>query len=246
MARRTRAGVLAVLGTSSLFAGVVGLSWACGPSGYGVPESPSAPPASTAQPAAPPSAVQAPSSTAPPQAPAVRIEVGSGTVRSVATEPRGVQPQRAPSQQRVAAGGQTGTGTGPATRADINARVGGSTAGVVRQGGQQVFASSAAPGSAKAKSGKGTVARKKAPAKSTSAPAPSSRSATSDLWSGLNSGGANLASAASAGTATGGLSGGMVAALGMLGVGLAGLMGAALVTGRSRRAGAAAGAPKNR
>lgn len=244
MGRQTRAGVLAVLGTMSLFAGVAGLSWACGPSGYGVPATPAAPPTSTAQPAAPPSTVQAPSSTSAPQAPAVQVQVGSGTARSVATQPRGVQPQRAPSQQqRVAVGGRTAPG--PATRADIGARVSGSTAGVVQQRGQSVFASSAAPASAKAKGDKSAAARKKAAAKSTPAPALSQRSATGDLWSGLTSGGASLASAASAGGTGGGLSGGVVAALAMLGLGLAGLTGAALVAGRRRRAGAAAGAPKN-
>ena len=243
MARRTRAGVLTLAGTMSLLVGVVGLSWACGPSGYGVPETPAAPPSSTAQPQAP-SAAPAPSANATPPSPAVRVEVGSGSVNSVADQPRarGVQPQRAPVQQ----GGSVGVrnAPAPATPADINARIGGSTAGVVRQGGQSVFASSAAPGSAKAKAGKSAAARKKA-AKSTSAPALSQRSATADLWSGLNSKGANLASAASAGGTSGGLSTGVVAALAMLGVGLAGLTGAALLTGRRRRAGAAAGAPKN-
>lgn len=245
MARRTRTGVLALLGTASLLVGAASLSWACGPSGYGVPETPAAPPAS-AQPVAPPVSATPPAARNVPQSPAVRVEVGSGSVRSVATDPGSQPPStdtRASDPPRTPPGrvGPVSGNTGPATQGDIAARVAGQTAGVVEQGGQKVFASSAAPGSAKAKGKKAAAARKKA-AKDTQAP--SQRTAVADLWTGV-SGSANLASAASAGATDSGPHGGVIAAVAMLGLGLVGLTGAVLVAGRRRRAGAAAGAPKN-
>ena len=244
MARRTRAGVLALLGTVSVSVGVASLAWACGPSGYGVPDAPPAPPSSTAQPVAPPATADAPPAASAPQAPAASVESGSGTARSVAPQRNRSQAAPPAPTQRGAVGGGRTTAPSPATRADINARIGGSTAGVIQQRGQSVFASSAAPRSAtKAKAGK--AAARKAATKST-APAVSQRSATGDLWSGLSSQGASLASAASAGDQSDGLSGGLVAAIALLGLGLAGIAGAALVIGRRRRSGAVAGASKPR
>jgi len=103
---------------------------------------------------------------------------------------------------------------------------------VTRQGGKSVFSSSTAPKSAK----HGARSQHKV----SLAPAPTTRSATGDLWSGVSSAGTpSLASAASVGGQGGGLGAGVLAGLVILGLGLVGLTGGFLVTaGRRRRAGA--------
>jgi hypothetical protein len=101
-----------------------------------------------------------------------------------------------------------------------------------------VFASSTAPskGSSpgKAKSAARSAAR-------SVAPAVSQRSATGDLWSGVTSrANPSLASAAAGAKDGGGLSSGVIAAIAVLGLGLAAIAGGGLATaGRRRRAGAA-------
>lgn len=245
MARQTRASVLGLVGTASVTAVVAGLAWACGPSGYGVPESPAPPPSSTAAPPTPlpstgPSAA-APS--APASGPAVSApESGSGTASgggSGATNRS--QPQRTPTQGGSGGGGFT-TAPSPAGQADINARVQGRTAGVSRESGRPVFASSTAPSPARAaKRGKGKA--REAAAKS-NAPAVTERSATADLWTGVSSGtNPSLASAAAIDGGGGGLGGGAVAALAVFGLGLVGISGAVLATAARRRR-AAVGAAK--
>lgn len=250
MVRRTRTGVLTLVGTISVPVVVVGMAWACGPSGYGVPEAPPAPPGSTGQPTAPPSSASAPTpapAAAPTQAPAASTPAQSGavTTRGVARGTSGSQGQQAPSQR--GASGQRGvtTAPSPAGQAEINARVGGSTAGVVQEGGQSVFASSATPRAARAdRADKGTAAPRSSA--SSTAPAVSERTVTGDLWGGVNSrANPSLASAAELGGESGGLSEGAVAAIAILGLGLAAVTGGALATaGRRRRAASAAGAPK--
>jgi hypothetical protein len=128
-------------------------------------------------------------------------------------------------------------------RAQINARVEGSTAGVTRERGRAVFASSTAPTAARAaKRGKGKAG--KATARTSTRPTVSERSAAADLWSGVSSGkNPSLASAAAIDGEGGGLSAGAVAALAIFGLGLAGISGAALAT-TARRRRATAGAAK--
>lgn len=238
MARRNRAGFLVLVGTMTVPAVIAGMAWACGPSGYGVPEAPTAPPASTAQPG-PSATAPAPPAAGSPQSPPVeiKIETGSATTKSVAREASPQSP-RAPSQ-RVAVGGNAAPS--PAARAEIVARVGGSTDGVVSERGQSVFASSTAPsGTQKTKS----AAKSKASPSvaGTPAPAVSERSATGDLWGAIRSSGQNPSlSSAAAGGPSGGLSGTAVAGIAILALGLAGITGGALATaGRRRRAGAGA------
>ena len=253
MVRRTRVGVLGLVATMTAPVAVAGLAWACGPSGYGVPETPAAPPASTAQPA--PSTVRPPApseASAPAQAPAASApaETGSATTRSVRETAAvgrggggGERGSTAPQRPSQLGGAVTGTAPRSSTQADIRARVHGSTAGVVQQGRQSVFASSTAPAASKADRGKG-----KARSSASGAPAVSEGTASSEGWSGVTSTGASpsLESAAAAEGDSGGLSSGVVmAVIALLGLGLAGITGAALVTGRRRRAAGAGGAPKN-
>ena len=236
MIRRTRVGVLAFVGILSVPVMVAAVAWACGPSGYGTPESPAAPPPSTAQPVSPGATVSPPASPQP-AAPAVDVQVNSS--ESASTTASGVLNSSGPAAKTP---GNTVGGNTNARRltgsALINARERGATAGVVQQGKQAVFASSTEPTTAKAS--KKAAAR--SAAKSTVA-APSERTVTADLWSGVTGTNPSLASAASSGGDTGGLSGGAVAGLAMLGLALAGITGGALVAaGRRRRA--AAGAVK--
>ena len=220
------------MGTVSVPVMIAGMAWACGPSGYGTPESPSVPNTNTAAPVAPTSP-SAPTSAAPTSSPAptsVAPQNGSATTQGIQSSGR-TTPQ-APSANRTAP--RTSVPT-PAARADLNARINGDTAGVVTQRGQTVFRSSTAPRAAKKPArAKGTPR----PAKTT--PAVSERAATGDLWGGLASSDANLASAAALSNDGGGMSTGLVATLALLGLGLAGLTGGALATaGRRRKAGAA-------
>lgn len=245
MVRRTHVGVLALAGTLSVPVVVAGVAWACGPSGFGVPETPAVPPPSTAAPVAPNAVKAPPANPNPPDSPVtLEIQGGSADARSVVREPSSPSP-RTPSQQGAgqqgAVGGNTqgaaggNTAPSPAAQADINARVAGSTAGVVSQRGQSVFASSAAPRATQKSRGK---SKARASATSTT-PAVSERAATGDLWGAVTSTGANPSLASAAGPDSGGLSGGVVAAIAMLGLGLAGIAGGALATaGRRRRAAA--------
>jgi hypothetical protein len=235
--RRTRVGVLALVGTLSVPVVIAGMAWACGPSGFGVPQAPPAPPPSTAQPVAPPVSNTAPAGAlAPAPVPnaAAPVQSGSGTTGSVDGPGNGGSPShrgRPPSDP-----GGTDVSV-PAGQDDIAARVGGATAGFSQDGGgQAVFASSAAPPPSKAGRGK------------SAGPAVSRDSATGDVWTDLTSGAANpsLASAAESGGQSGGLSGGIVAGIAILGLGLAGIIGGLLVSAeRRRRAAASAGAPKH-
>ena len=239
MVRRSRAGFLALLGTMSASVMLVaGVAWACGPSGFGVPEAPPVPPSATGQPAGPPTSATPTSPQASPPAP---VNIDIGPAESAAGTTRGVDAGRTGSQSPRAQAPAQGQSTAPASagQADITARVEGSTAGVRQQGRQSVFASSTAPAASKADRGKSKAS---SPARS-STPAVSERSAAGDLWSGVTSRGGNpsLASAAAMGGQSDGLSGGAVAGIAVLGLGLVGIAGGALATaGRRRRAGAGA------
>ena len=119
----------------------------------------------------------------------------------------------------------------------LAARERGATAGTTRAGGQSVFSSSTAP---KGKSG----TRSSAPA--TANAAPSARSATGDLWSGVRSAGTSpvlAAEATSAGQGAGAGTG-VVAGVVILALGLTGLTGGVLDAARRRRA--AAGSSSSR
>ena len=225
---------------------VASVAWACGPSGYGVPETPAAPSEPTGQPVSPPSSAtgSAPAqSSVPAQGPvSAPSESASGTTQGVGdSSPQAPQgPNRTSAPQAPQGPGQQGAGSGtsapsPSGQADINARVNGSTAGVIEQGGQSVFASSAAPGQSKAKGGKDPA---RSSAKGTGQAA-SERSAAGDLWSGVTSGASSsLDSAAAVGGQSNGLSGGMVAGIAILGLGLVGITGGALLVTARRRRGA--------
>jgi hypothetical protein len=143
---------------------------------------------------------------------------------------------RTPAAQPSRESQSSSNATPSRAQAPVAARNSGSTAGVVQQGGQEVFASSTPPArtAAPARSRETTPARDNAPATST-------RSATGDLWTGVTSAGTNpsLSSAASVGGSSGGLSGGAIAGMAILGLGLVAISGGALVaTGRRRRASA--------
>ena len=234
MVRRTRVGVLALVGTVSVPVMIAGMAWACGPSGYGTPESPAVPNTNTAPP--PTAPAQQPTVTLPNSegTPAVSVQVQRTTATTKSVDSRG--PSGTVTRPNNTASPRPTVLT-PSARADLNARLRGGTAGLAQERGQAVFRSSTAPKAAapaRAKSkGKARPAAK-------STPTVSERAATGDLWGGLASADANLASAAALGNDDGGLSGGMIAALAVLGLGLAGLTGGALATaGRRRMAGAA-------
>ena len=231
MVRRTRIGALTLVGTVSVPVVIAGMAWACGPSGYGTPESP-APPVATVAPSTPPTSnTPPPTGSGPAQPPPVQVTVESG---SSTTSGAGQSGRSGPVAQSPALS-QGRSVVPPTARADLSTRVAGGTAGVVESRGQTVFRSSTAP---KAKAG--SRAKAKARPAPASAPAVSERAATGDLWGGLATADANLASAAALNKDEGGLSGGLTAALVILGLGLAGLTGGALATaGRRRRAGAA-------
>ena len=248
MVPRTRTGVLGLVAMMTAPVAVAGIAWACGPSGYGVPETPAAPPPSTAQPQQQPAPTVRPpapsEASGPARAPAAPspTESGSATARS-RRETAAVGGGGAGGGSRAVlppASGQNGslrggTSTPPASsgQADINARVQGATAGVVRQGQQSVFASSAT-GSSKAKGARSSAARSDAAA--------SESSAASEGWSGVTStANPSLSSAAAIGEESGGgLNGGLVAGISILALGLVGIAGSAvLAASRRRRAGAA-------
>lgn len=233
MVRRTRVGALTLVGTVSVPVVIAGMAWACGPSGYGTPEAPPQPGAVVAPVTPPASNAPLPSGPGPTQPPPTQITVESGSATTVGG--RSQSSPSAPVEVRTPALSQGRSALPPAARSDLSARVNGATAGVVESRGQTVFRSSTAP---KAKAAKRDKAGARPPAKS--APAVSERAATGDLWGGLATADANLASAAALGKDGGGMSGGLIAALAILGLGLAGLTGGALATaGRRRRAGAA-------
>ena len=248
MFRRTRVGVLAVIGVLSAPVVVAGMAWACGPSGYGTPEAPPAPPLSSGQPTAPstaPAAVPAPSAAPQASAPAAGVNQGSATTRGIRSS--GSQSPRTPARQAPTVGNTAPSSPGQAGspgQADINARVNGATAGVTSQRGQRVFTSSTAPRASQPSRAK-SKADSPAKAKSTTAPAVSQRSATGDLWGAVSGSGANPSLASAAGGNDGGLSGGLVAAIAILGLALTGIVGGALATAGQRRR-AAAGAAKRR
>lgn len=248
MVGRARAGVLGLVGTAAAGVAVAGMAWACGPSGYGVPETPAAPPASTAQPTPQQNPVRtpAPSETSgtvrAPAAPSP-VETGSATARSVRETAAvggggaggGARSVLPPATNRDGNfRGGTSTPSGSSGQSDINARVQGATAGVVRSGDQSVFASSTAPRSAKAKSGK--AAKRDSDARA------SESTAASEGWSGVTSTAKpSLSSAAAMGEESGdGLDGGLIAGIAILALGLVGITGGAVVAAaRRRRAGAA-------
>jgi hypothetical protein len=100
-------------------------------------------------------------------------------------------------------------------------RLRGATAGVVASRGQAVFASSVAP---KVKAAPSTAS-------------PSVRSAAADVWSGVGGSkdSASLSAANAGGSASGGLGASLGIGLGILGFGLVGLAGTALVASSRRR-----------
>jgi hypothetical protein len=140
----------------------------------------------------------------------------SGSGGSGALRPRGG------SDPAGGAGGGSGSG-----QAAIDARVDGSTAGVVRDGRQAVFASSTAPERAKSKS--------RAAARET--PSAGRVSATEDLWTTAPSatGKPSMATAAEVGGDSGGLGATMVAGIIVLGLGLVAIIGGVLVAEVRRR-----------
>jgi hypothetical protein len=117
--------------------------------------------------------------------------------------------------------------TGASSASSFTARASGATVGTASRGGQHVFGSSRAKGKAS-----GGTQRAIAPA--------TSRSATGDLWSGFKPGARSSVLAAQASPDKSGLGGTAIAALAMLGLGLAGFVAAtSFVALRSRRAKAA-------
>ena len=258
MVRRTRAWVFFLVGTVAVPLGVASLAWACGPSGYGTPDSPSSPPASTAQPSTPaPSPVESGASTTSgavgnastgggiptsggggtsggPPSGGGGPPSGGGGGPSGGGVPSGTTGSYTPANSGASARGTSGSQTsgsqslanapaGTAGQAAIAARIDGATAGVVRQGGRSVFASSTAPRS----SARGNAAWPTSPRG----------------WSGLAS--PSLDSAAQAGGTSEGLSVGLVAGSAILALGLVSLTGGALLVTvrRPRRAARIAGAP---
>ena len=226
MNSRNRTGVLTLVGALSVPVVVAAVAWACSPSGYGTPESPPAPPTSTVQPT--PSTTSAPQPVA--QAPATPVQIEVSTPGSD-TNTTGSVIRSAPKQgsnpaRTVAPRPNVNSGA-----ADLTARLNGATAGVVKQGSQRVFASSASPRKSAARSEKSAARR---PAGS-AAPAASERTATSDLWSAVTGSNPSLASAASSADTGGGLSGLALAGIAMLGLTLAAIAGGALVSAGSRR-----------
>ena len=226
MNSRNRMGVLALVGALSVPVVVAAVAWACSPSGYGTPESPPPPPTSTVQPT--PSTTSAPQAVAQPPASPVQVQVNTpgtatNTTGSVIRAPKKVGSDPA---RTVAPGRSVNTGA-----ANLTARLNGATAGVVKQGSQKVFASSAPPRRAAARSEKSAA---RTPARK-AAPAISERTATSDLWSAVTGSNPSLASAASSADTGGGLSGLALAGIAMLGLTLAAIAGGALVSVGSRR-----------
>ena len=233
MGRRTRACVLALVGAISVPVVVASLAWACGPSGYGTPDKPPAPPSSTGQP--PPATGPSSVSTPAPAQPTSSAGAESGSAMTSGTVGDGPRGRSAPRGRGGPEGRGGGAGASQSVRttapsrgqAAFAARVRGATAGFVRQRGQSVFASSTAP----RKSAKSAAS-----------------AASQRRWSGVASAGTNpsLASADAAGAESGGLSGGLIAGSAILGLGLAALTGGALLVTarRPRRAAGIAGARK--
>lgn len=227
----SRTGLLALVATMSVPVAVAGVAWACGPSGYGVPEKPAAPPSSTAAPAPQQTVTPPPQQVAPaptPVTPSSRPTPSAGENSSATTRGVNADTLRGGGGGSGSGGGGSDSGgsgslagqsdpaggsSGPAA---INARVDGATAGVVEQGSQSVFASSTAP---KRKAAAGSV------------------SATEDLWSAAPSAGgkASLASAAEMGDDGGGLSTAVLAGIIVLSLGLVGIVGGLLAAEVRRR-----------
>ena len=228
------AGLVTVVGAS--------LTWACTPSTFGTPATPAAPPTPTAPTTTPPVAVPIPGSGVA-GAPAVTVDTNrlQGPAASTGTSGAGstsgapirttgggretLAGRRTESAVRNRAGDPSAAlnGAGPQSNLSFSQRADGATAGTVASGGQQVFAK------AGEKRGK-------------KAAAPSTRSAAGDLWSGFRPGERSSVLAAEASAQPDGLGGTAIAALAVLGLGLAGFAGTAAVVGlRSRRARSRAG-----
>jgi len=235
--RRARTFSLAALSVVAIAAMGAGLAWACTPSGFGTPATPSDRPAPNDQlPEVTPPAT-APSTQAPapsPAAPRAGTESASGSVSGATGSPRsGATPRVQPAPQAPRSTGAPATRIAPSQFA---ARESGATAGVTRSGGQVVFSGSGAPAKADARG-----ARTKKAAKAATGPGRagvSDRTATADLWSGVAAPTASPISAAEA-TAdgqTGGIGGGVAVGLAILGLGVAGLAGALILIPARRRA----------
>lgn len=225
-------GVLAVLSTAVVG---VSLAWACTDPSVGVPSAGSAPPAPKSTASASGGGGNAVSGGAAVGAPAGSSSASSSTSGSTSASgsTSGASASgstsgaiRSASPTSVARrGAQTAPvagGFSPVARSQFAARLNGATAGVTSRGGQAVFASSVAP--------KGKAA--------TSAVSPSIRGAAADVWSGLGSsrgGSPSLAAAQEGSSSTGGLGSSLAVGLGILGFGVAGLLGTALVAGARRR-----------
>lgn len=225
---------------------VVGVSvaWACTGPGYGTPSSPAPPPS---DPPPPDQAGGSPSGTAPAPsgggepAPAPAPEATGTTPGSQGTAPAdsrsvsgagGRATNPSPGEATQPAGGGADSPAVPVTEApsvpadtgeQFAARESGATAGVVSEGGQQVFGGSRAKGRAAGGSD--------APASS-----PSERSAVGDAWSGFDSGASAAGSAAPA-ASLGEEGSGSTFGIGMaiLAFGLVGMLGTFLVLAASRR-----------
>lgn len=152
---------------------------------------------------------------------------GASSSRPVATRPAGTSGSGAPP---AAVSARPAATYGASA---LHARESGATAGVTHgPDGQPVFSSSTAP------KGKAAGKRHATPAARAHSPAPSARSATGDLWSGVASPSrpsfSATAAPASAG-AGGGVGSGVLVGSAILGLGLVGLLGAAFVVGEQRR-----------
>ena len=222
MHRRARTFSFAVLSVVAVTVVGAGLAWACTPSGFGTPATPTSTPPTVAPPPAGGPAVA-------PPAPNVAAPVdtsGSSATGSTSGANDSVRVDVAPRS------GATPQAPAAAAPSPFQVRVNGSTAGVSRQGSQVVFSSSKAPAKAAAKPKKAKTAAKPA-AKAAVSP----RTATADLWSGLAASSSSPISAAEASSGkSGGLGSGVILGLAIVGLGIAGLAGAFVVTTSRRRA----------
>ncbi len=221
------------------------MAWACTGADYGTPQTPPAPPA-------PASVVPAPATVSPAPAPSVvpsssasssasGSTSGASSVVSGSTGAHGSTHVSTPVSggQRSSGPGASGAvGQSPSFGSSgLAARQRGATAGVSSQGGRAVFASSVAPPRAR-------VAHHAVARHAVVAAAPSPRSATGDVWGGFGAparSSVSVASASASGQASG-VGSQTLAGMVILGLGLVGLLGGALVAGsRRRRASARSG-----
>jgi hypothetical protein len=223
------AGLATVVGAS--------LTWACTPATFGTPATPAAPPTPAAVVPGPPVATPP---VAPTPSPATGVSVNAIPTPSASIGTSGAAATTgAPATGRNPIGSRARGNSGATSRSfgagnsggtnnqsrqagtSFNQRANGDTVGTSGSNGRPVFGTSRA----KAKAG----------AKGASAASP--RSAAGDLWSGFRPAARSSVLAAQASPQKNGLGGTAIAALAMLGLGLAGTAGAmSFLALRSRRA----------